>query len=672
MPATHPLAPVTPAEINAAAALIKAQFSPGTLIGFKSITLLEPEKPLVAEYLKAERENLPLPQLPRKAFVVYYLKSTGRPFDANVNLSTCKVEHNAPLGPFLHPNSDGYEIMKIEEAALSDLLVQAEIAKLQLSPDLEIVMDPWGYGSDGNGDEPRLFQCLLYVRPKGKVDANHYAHPLNISPVVDATTFKVIRIDRMPTGVNGAIKEPGKFEMQPESSYLPEDQDLRRDLKPLHVIQPEGASFKISRVGELGQRLEWQKWDFIVGFNQREGMVLYDIHYEGRSVLYRISLSEMSIPYADPRAPFHRKHAFDLGDAGAGTMANNLKLGCDCLGSIHYISGVLADDKGDPFDMPNVVCVHEQDNGIGWKHTNYRTGRAAIVRNRELVLQSILTVSNYEYILAFIFNQAGEISYEVRATGILSTQPIDLGVSVPFGTVVHPGVLAAHHQHFFSLRIDPAIDGHCNRLTYTDVEPYPHDEYFNPHGVGYRSFNTVVEKSGPLDLDISRNRVFKIENEHRRNPINGLPVGYKIQVPDFQKILAAEGSFHHRRSEFADHNLYVTRYREGELWAGGQYTFQSRGGNGVRSYAARKDAIVDEDIVIWVSFGINHIPRVEDFPVMPVEMLRVHLKPVNFFTKNPALDVPPSSQAVNRSELLTCDDKAADSCCIKSRGSPRL
>lgn len=274
--------------------------------------------------------------------------------------------------------------------------------------------------------------------------------------------------------------------------------------------------------------------------------------------------------------------------------------------------------------------------------------------------------------MAFIFNQAGEISYEVRATGILSTQPIETGVTVPFGTVVHPGVLASHHQHFFSLRIDPAIDGQHNRLTYTDVEPYPHRDSFNPHGVGYRSIDTVVEKSGPLDLDTSRNRVFKIENEHSRNLVNGRPVAYKIQVPDFQKILAAEGSFHHRRSEFADHNLYVTRYREGELWAGGQYTFQSRGGGGVRSYAARKDSVVDEDIVIWVSFGINHIPRIEDFPVMPVEILRVHLKPVNFFSKNPALDVPPSSQEVNKSELLISENSTINSCCMNARGSSHL
>lgn len=100
----------------------------------------------------------------------------------------------------------------------------------------------------------------------------------------------------------------------------------------------------------------------------------------------------MNIPYADPRPPLHRKAAFDLGDIGAGISANNLKLGCDCLGSIHYFSTVLSDPAGKPQEFPNVVCVHEQDNGIGWKHTNFRTNKAAVVRNRELVIQTIMTV----------------------------------------------------------------------------------------------------------------------------------------------------------------------------------------------------------------------------------------------------------------------------------------
>jgi primary-amine oxidase len=360
----------------------------------------------------------------------------------------------------------------------------------------------------------------------------------------------------------------------------------------------------------------------------------------------------MNIPYADPRHPFHKKSAFDLGDAGAGAMANNLKLGCDCLGSIHYLSGVISDHNGDPTTMENAICIHEQDNGIAFKHMNYRTERATIARKRELVIQTIITVSNYEYILAFIFNQAGELTYEVRATGILSTQPIDEGLDVPFGTVVHPGVLAAHHQHIFSLRADPAIDGHNNRLVYEEAHAMPLDEN-NPHGNGYVVDQTVVEKSSGLDLKPDSNRTFKIQNANVLNPINGKPVSYKIQTTPFQKMLAHPSSFNHRRAEFADHDIYVTSHQDSELYSGGQYTNQSRGGTGVRSWASRGDNVVDTDIVLYVQFGINHIPRIEDFPVMPVETVSVHFKPVGFFDKNPALDVPPSEQRVNQSVLLS-------------------
>ena len=359
----------------------------------------------------------------------------------------------------------------------------------------------------------------------------------------------------------------------------------------------------------------------------------------------------MNIPYADPRHPFHKKAAFDLGDAGAGVMANNLKLGCDCLGSIHYLNAVLSDPHGKPMPMDNVICVHEQDAGIGWKHTNYRTGRAVVVRNRELVVQSIITVSNYEYILAFVFNQVGAVEYEVRATGILSTQPIDEGIEVPWGTIVHPGVLASHHQHIFSLRVDPMIDGHDNRLVYEEAHAMPRSE-FNPHGVGYTVQETLVEESAGLDIDYEANRTFKIQNAAVRNPVNGKPVGYKIHVPPFQKMLADPDSYHHKRAEFADHNIYVTKYRDGELYAAGKYTNQSRGGEGVRAWANRKDNVKDTDLVVYVQFGLQHSTRIEDFPVMPCEIIKVALKPSNFFDRNPAIDVPPSSQEVNRSTLV--------------------
>jgi primary-amine oxidase len=486
-------------------------------------------------------------------------------------------------------------------------------------------------------------------------DSCHYTFPLPISPVIDPTTLELIRIDIMPTGLDEKVKPLAPWQLTSANEYIPEAQTLRTDLKPLRVIQPEGASFTVESFSELGRLIKWQRWDFKVGFNQREGMVLYDVHYDNKPLFYRLSLSDMSIPYADPRHPFHRKAAFDLGDAGAGIMANNLKLGCDCLGSIYYIDGVLTDSYGKPVEMPNVICVHEQDAGILWKHTNYRTNRGVVVRNRELVLQTILTVSNYEYILSFVFNTAGDVAYEARATGILSTQPLDLELTQtphPFGTVVHPGVLGSFHQHFFSLRIDPMIAGHGNSIMYEEAVPIPRDPKLNPHGVGYTVQKTEVDTSGGYDLDPGKNRTFKIINPAVHNAINGAAVGYKVMVPPMQSILADTDSFHNKRAEFADRSIYVTRYAERELYSGGLYTNQSRGGTGVRSWADRRDSLAAGDPVLWVQFGINHIPRVEDFPVMPAETLRVTMRPVNFFDRNPAIDVPPSRQEVNCSVSL--------------------
>ena len=389
----------------------------------------------------------------------------------------------------------------------------------------------------------------MYLRDpnnSSQPDSNHYAFPLSFSPVFDTVTMSVTRIEYLPTGADFSTRATEPFRRDiPPNEYIPEAQNLRSDLRSLRINQPDGASFSFE-----GDVIRWQKWEMRLTFNYREGIVLHQVTYDNRRLFYRVSLSDMSVPYADPRPPFHKKQAFDLGDTGAGLMANNLKLGCDCLGVIAYKDGLIADDQGRPLWKRNAVCIHEQDAGLLWKHTNYRTDRAAVVRRRELVIQSIITVSNYEYILAFIFDQAGQMEYEVRATGILSTQPIDPGVEVPWGTVVHDGVLAVYHQHILSLRIDPELDGdEKNRLVYEETGPLPRDPKTNPHGNAYISRRTMIERSGGYDLDSKKNRVFMVENKRKQNPINGKNVAYKIHVPPVQPLLAEENSFHYKRAE---------------------------------------------------------------------------------------------------------------------------
>jgi hypothetical protein len=58
------------------------------------------------------------------------------------------------------------------------------------------------------------------------------------------------------------------------------------------------------------------------------------------------------------------KNAFDAGEYGLGRCANSLKLGCDCLGEIHYFDTAMIDSKGEVIFMKNAVCMHEEDYGI--------------------------------------------------------------------------------------------------------------------------------------------------------------------------------------------------------------------------------------------------------------------------------------------------------------------
>lgn len=121
---------------------------------------------------------------------------------------------------------------------------------------------------------------------------------------------KVLLIEDLPIHTDFKPKGDGNLKIPTETNnydpqFLPNG-FLRKDLKPLQVIQPEGPSFIVE-----GNEIQWQLWKFRISFNYREGLVLHNVSYHDgcktRSLFYRISLSEMVVPYGDPRPPFHRK-----------------------------------------------------------------------------------------------------------------------------------------------------------------------------------------------------------------------------------------------------------------------------------------------------------------------------------------------------------------------------
>lgn len=294
-----------------------------------------------------------------------------------------------------------------------------------------------------------------------------------------------------------------------------------------------------------------------------------------------------------------------------------------------------------------------------------------MTRNRELVVQFIITLANYEYVFAYKFDLAGGICIETRATGIVSVVNIDPGKTSAYGNVVSPGALAQNHQHVFCVRMDPAVDGYENTVVVEESHPVAIG-LNNPAGNFYEVRKTPVENSQWIDAAARHNRVIKLVNEDKKNPISGRNVSYKFTPADTQLLLAQPESGQAQRAQFAQHHVWVTKYLDRELYAGGRYPLQSKKEiGGVSDAIKRNDEVKNTDVVVWSVFGLTHNPRVEDWPVMPAEVHQINLRPADFFAQNPAIDVPSS---VNSASVLANGSTAAngvagtngvngDSCC---------
>lgn len=123
-------------------------------------------------------------------------------------------------------------------------------------------------------------------------------------------------------------------------------------------------------------------------------------------------------------------------------------------------------------------------------------------------------------------------------------------------------------------------------------------------------------------------------NPSKLNPISGKPVAYKFIPTPSQLMLAHPDSIMAKRAEFAQHHVWITKYRDGELWAGGEFTNQSQKEvDGVSDAVKRDENVENDDVVVWNVFGLTvrsnshpflytstnelqHNPRVEDWPVM--------------------------------------------------------
>lgn len=577
-------------------------------------------------------------------------RTTHQVSEVTIDLAKGKVDEWETLSD-VQPILTLEDLDVIERIARVHPLVINACKELGITDMSKVFFDGWAIGVDERwGMDIRLQQALAYYRVSDS--DNQYAHPLDFTVIADTEKEEVLSVDIAT--VNGE-RTPVPME---QHNYLPEYIHHLYDhsrLKPINITQPQGVSFHMD-----GNNLEWAGLKMHIGFNYREGLVLSDVRiadlYESRerSLFARLSVVEMFVPYGSPKSPHHKKHAFDIGEYGAGYMTNSLKLGCDCKGAIHYLDAALVAANGDPYVIENAVCIHEEDNGILYKHTDFRDNRVIIARDRKLVISQVLTAANYEYAFYHTFSLDGTYKLEVKLTGILNTYCLHLNEdAAPYGTEIAKGIDAQNHQHIFSLRVDPEIDGPNNSVIQSDACPSDHPTgsaanfYGNAFVAKKTVYRTTLEAAASYCHETSR--TWDIVNPNRLHKVSRKPVGFKIINTSCPALLARDDSVMARRGGFSKKSLWVLPYSEKQRFPAGSYVCQSTGdphpnNETIREWAQRDENIENTDIVCYIQFGLTHFPRAEDFPIMPAEPVSVMLRACNFFEQNPALWVPPSDE----------------------------
>ncbi len=627
----HPLDPLSAEEIREAAAIVRRDRGLGNGWRFASIELKEPGK--------ADLPDLESGRLTRReALVVCWNRADGQAYRAVVSLTGDAVTNWQHL-PAQQPNMTVDEWHECDAMLRAHPLVTEALRSRGIADRSRVLADMWAYGAElvpGRYAGQRIGWCDMWYRASER--GNPYArHLTGLHPVVDLNTMELLELE--DTG------QAARTDHEVMGEYLPDLLPMRlREVAPLQVSQPDGVSFSLD-----GNLLSWQNWQLRLGFNHREGLVLHQVGFRDgarvRSVAHRLSFAEMVVPYRDASPDHYRRTAFDIGEWGLGFMTTSLTLGCDCLGEITYLDAVVHDSKGEPLTIANAICVHEEDSGVLWKHVDERAG-AEVRRARRLVVSFHVTVANYEYLVYWRFYQDGGIECEVRATGIMVTSHIAAAGSRPAnGTVVDHGIYAPFHQHFIVARLDLDVDGTANTVYATESRPAPPGPD-DPYALGLTIESTPLrtEAEGRQDYDWATQRGWKIANDNVRNGL-GAPVGYKL-IPSatFPPLLdPASAAF--KRAKVIGHTLWVTPYREDERWPCGDFPVQAARDTGLPAWTEADRNIENTDVVLWYVFGIHHITRPEDWPVMPADIVSFWLKPFGFFDRNPALDVPPSHQA---------------------------
>ena len=453
------------------------------------------------------------------------------------------------------------------------------------------------------------------------------ARPFGQEAMPDATWLRGLRIRVDLT--RGTVAEFTDTMMVPTLPSAPSPR--AQSQRPV----PRPAPFTMT-----GSLIRWKNWQLRFGLHPRRGLELWDVGWIDRGsfrpILYRASVSEAMAVYGDPR--FALWYPRDAGNEGLGNSQYNAAVpGGDVPDDAVLADAVMADDLGHPAPVAGAIGIYERDGGTLWRHSR----RA--VRGRQLVLTSHATIDNYDFVFNWVLGEDGAIDVEVLLTGLMLVYRTEDSPSADSthgsSHLVAPGILAPVHQHFFSYRLDFDVDGaRPNQVTEIDTHAQPWRLRSNPEGVWFSMAETRLdnEAAAARPADPGAGRFWRVTSPARRNSL-GQPTGYAL-LPGVSAVPYNQArSVVRRQASFLDAQLFVTAYRKEEMYAGGEFQNFGPRDEGLSAWIKAARPLGNTDVVLWYTLGVTHLPRPEEYPVMPAARAGFRLVPSGFFSSNPAL-----------------------------------
>ncbi len=625
---SHPLRTLSASEISDAVSILKKSKKEHENSSFSYISLEEPEKKLL-------KENANLERLVK--IVGVDQKSNG--FEAEINLSKKEFLKEEKISNNAGPTYTLAEIFKAIELTMGDKNYQKALEKRGIKDLSLIQIDPWpggGFVNKNIKNGNRALKAISFLKDDEKDNA--YARPIQgLIAHIDLTENRVVEIED-----HGVVEVP-----KAHARYDKDGQDsLRENPKEIAITQPEGVGFTVE-----DNLISWEGWQLRASIDPIEGLALHQVSLNDRPIFYRAGLSDMVVPYGSSDPLHWWKAVHDGTEYGFGTMTNSLTLGCDCLGEIHYLDAHKLAFDGSVETIENAICIHEEDYGVQWKHNDStQMGYNEVRRSRRLVVSSFATIGNYDYGIFWYLYLDGTIQLEIKLTGVvgISAYHEDIHKSGQ-DFKISPELASPIHQHLFNVRIDWDLDDGDNQLFETNVEPLPINNV-NPEGTQFQAISSHLTKESEAQRNIApeKSRTWKIVNPNKLNKV-GSPTSYKILYGNTPTLLSNPDSPPGKRASFAKHNIWATPFQNEERSGGGRHTVMHSGEGGLEEITAKDRNISECDLVTWLTFGVTHIPRPEDWPVMPVEYCGIHLIPVGFFDQNPTINLPPSCSSKSKS-----------------------